>query len=40
MCSAECPADQLFTRSHDTVKHIEEARLLMDDLNIQEVKQV
>ncbi|XP_065907646.1 AFG1-like ATPase [Dysidea avara] len=36
VCSAECPADQLFTRSHDTVKHIEEARLLMDDLNIQE----
>jgi len=37
VCSAECPADQLFTRSNDVAKHLEEARLLMDDLNIQEV---
>jgi len=37
VCSAECPADQLFTRSDDMAKYLQEARLLMDDLNIQEV---
>jgi len=37
VCSAECPADQLFTHSDDVAKHLQDARLLMDDLNIQEV---
>ena len=35
MCSAACPADQLFSTGQNTGE--EDARMLMDDLQIQEV---
>lgn len=36
MCSAACPADQLFSVGQNV--GADEARMLMDDLQIQDVK--